>query len=158
MLNLGLWLKSNGFRVDQVQAFLATPMALASAMYHTGYNPLKKIKEGESEEVDTVRGAQQRKLHKAFLRYHDAENWPLLREALKKMGRMDLIGNSQRHLVPAWQPQSTKAGGKDRGDFHHRIRVEKDQPRGKAGKGKGNAKPFSRPPRAKFAKPKGKRR
>ena len=48
-----------------------------------------------------------RRLHKAFLRYHDPENWPLLREALKRMGRADLIGNGKQQLVPAWQPANT---------------------------------------------------
>jgi len=106
MLNLALWLKQNKFRPDQVQAFLPTPLAIASAMYHTGRNPLRKVTR-HSEKMETVRGARQRRLHKAFLRYHDAENWPLLREALKKMGRADLIGNGKRHLVPAWQPSGT---------------------------------------------------
>ena len=45
-----------------------------------------------------------RRLHKAFLRYHDPENWPVLREALKRMGRADLIGNGKQHLIPAYQP------------------------------------------------------
>ncbi|MGB4333525.1 MAG: YgiQ family radical SAM protein [Chromatiaceae bacterium] len=103
MLALALWLKANGFRPDQVQAFLPTPMALASTMYHTGINPLKRVTRG-AERVVLARGARQRRLHKAFLRYHDPENWPLLREALKRIGRADLIGNGQRHLVPAWQP------------------------------------------------------
>jgi len=109
MLNLALWLKENGFRPDQVQAFLPTPLAIASAMYHTGRNPLQRIKRGP-ESVPVARGLRQRRLHKAFLRYHDAENWPLLREALKSMGRADLIGNGKRHLVPAWQPETTGAG------------------------------------------------
>ncbi|MEJ2142722.1 MAG: YgiQ family radical SAM protein [Gammaproteobacteria bacterium] len=104
MLNLALWLKRNDFRPDQVQAFLPTPLAIASAMYHTGKNPLRKVTK-DSEKVSVVRGAKQRRLHKAFLRYHDPENWPLLREALKKMGRADLIGNGKKHLVPAWQPK-----------------------------------------------------
>jgi hypothetical protein len=43
-------------------------------------------------------------LHKAFLRYHDPNNWPMLREALKAMGRADLIGNGKHHLVPRYQP------------------------------------------------------
>ncbi len=103
MLNLALWLKKNRFRPDQVQAFLPTPMALASTMYHTGLNPLKNLNKVR-EPVHTVRKARQRRLHKAFLRYHAPENWPLLREALKRMGRADLIGNGKRHLVPAWQP------------------------------------------------------
>jgi uncharacterized radical SAM protein YgiQ len=103
MLELALWLKRNGFRPDQVQTFLPTPLALATAMWHTGRNPLKRVS-AESETVAVVRGGRQRKLHKAFLRYHDPQNWPLLREALRTMGRADLIGNGKRHLVPAWQP------------------------------------------------------
>jgi uncharacterized radical SAM protein YgiQ len=103
MLSLALWLKRNGFRPDQVQAFLPTPMAIASAMYHTGRSPLRKVTR-TSERMPVVRGLKQRRLHKAFLRYHDPANWPLLREALKRMGRSDLIGNGKRHLVPAWRP------------------------------------------------------
>ncbi|MEJ2460695.1 MAG: YgiQ family radical SAM protein [Candidatus Thiodiazotropha sp.] len=108
MLNLALWLKHNGFRPDQVQAFLPTPLAIASAMYHSGRNPLKRISR-DGERVSVAQGLKQRRLHKAFLRYHDPENWPLLREALKRMGRSDLIGNGKRHLVPAWQPDKGKA-------------------------------------------------
>ena len=54
-----------------------------------------------------VKSGRQRRLHKAFLRYHDAQNWPMLREALQKMGRSDLIGNGKRHLVPNFQPAGT---------------------------------------------------
>lgn len=108
MLNLALWLKQNGFRPDQVQAFLPSPMATASAMYHTGLNPLRSLKAAET--VDTVKSPSQRKLHKAFLRYHDATNWPILREALRRMGRADLIGNGKHHLIPAWQPNLDQNG------------------------------------------------
>jgi uncharacterized radical SAM protein YgiQ len=105
MMNLAIWLKKNGFRADQVQTFYPSPMATATAMYHTSRNPLRKITR-VSETVDIVRGDKRRRLHKAFLRYHDANNWPLLREALKAMGRADLIGNGKHHLVPTWQPLS----------------------------------------------------
>jgi uncharacterized radical SAM protein YgiQ len=103
MLELALWLKKNGFRADQVQAFLPSPMATATAMYHSGKNPLRRITR-TSEEVVIPKGIKVRRLHKAFLRYHDADNWPVLREALKRMGRADLIGNGKHHLVPAYQP------------------------------------------------------
>jgi uncharacterized radical SAM protein YgiQ len=106
MLELALWLKKNGFRLDQVQTFLPTPLAIATGMWHSGKNPLKRVSK-DSEDVAVVRGGRQRKLQKAFLRYHDPKNWPLLREALKEMGRADLIGNGKRHLVPAWQPAAT---------------------------------------------------
>jgi len=108
MMNLALWLKKNGFRADQVQTFYPSPMATATAMYHTLRNPLKGITrdEARAEKVDIVRGEKRRRLHKAFLRYHDANHWPLLRDALKAMGRADLIGNGKHHLVPTWQPQT----------------------------------------------------
>jgi uncharacterized radical SAM protein YgiQ len=102
MVNLALWLKENGFRADQVQNFYPSPMATATAMYHSGKNPLKKVSRA-SEEVNIPKGGKQRRLHKAFLRYHDPDNWPLLRQALKDMGRKDLIGNGKHHLVPLTQ-------------------------------------------------------
>jgi uncharacterized radical SAM protein YgiQ len=106
MLQLALWLKRNGFRADQVQAFLPGPMATATAMYHSGKNPLKRVTR-TSEEVLIPKGLKVRRLHKAFLRYHDPNNWPLLREALRHMGRADLIGNGRQQLVPAYQPSGS---------------------------------------------------
>jgi uncharacterized radical SAM protein YgiQ len=110
MLELALWLKKNGFRADQVQAFLPSPMATATAMYHSGKNPLKRVSRA-SEEVVVPKGMKVRRLHKAFLRYHDPENWPTLRDALRKMGRADLIGNGKHHLIPAYQPVGTGPSG-----------------------------------------------
>jgi uncharacterized radical SAM protein YgiQ len=106
MLELALWLKRNGFRADQVQAFLPSPMASATAMYHSGKNPLRRVTR-TSEEVTIPRGLRVRRLHKAFLRYHDPDNWPLLREALRHMGRRDLIGSGRQQLIPAYQPAGT---------------------------------------------------
>jgi uncharacterized radical SAM protein YgiQ len=106
MLELALWLKKNGFRADQVQAFLPSPMATATAMYHSGKNPLKRITRS-SEAVLIPKGLKVRRLHKAFLRYHDPNNWPVLREALRHVGRADLIGSGKHQLVPAYQPAGT---------------------------------------------------
>jgi uncharacterized radical SAM protein YgiQ len=116
MMNLALWLKKNRYRADQVQTFLPSPMATATAMYHTGVNPLRGVRHGASDKVDAIKGLRQRRLHKAFLRYHDPDNWPLLREALKQMGRADLIGSRPDQLVPAHQPPGTgKSGGNNAG-------------------------------------------
>jgi uncharacterized radical SAM protein YgiQ len=105
MLALALWLKRNGFRADQVQAFLPSPMASATAMYHTGKNPLHRVRR-QGGDVTVPKGLKVRRLHKAFLRYHDPENWPMLREALRRMGRNDLIGNGAHQLVPLYQPRA----------------------------------------------------
>jgi uncharacterized radical SAM protein YgiQ len=113
MLELALWLKKNGFRADQVQAFLPGPMATATAMYHSGKNPLKRVTR-TSEDVLIPKGIKVRRLHKAFLRYHDPNNWPVLREALRHMGRADLIGSGRHQLVPAYQPAGTGAQARAR--------------------------------------------
>ena len=105
MMNLALWLKEHDFKLDQVQTFTPTPMAMATAMYHSGKNPLRKVTH-DSEEVPIPRAGGVRRLHKAFIRYHDPKNWPMLREALQRMGRSDLIGDSKKHLIPARQPLS----------------------------------------------------
>jgi hypothetical protein len=127
MMNLALWLKRNGFRADQVQNFYPSPMATATAMYHSGKNPLHRVRR-DSEAVPSAKGERQRRLHKAFLRYHDPANWPLLREALKSMGREDLIGNGSQQLVPAHQPRT-------RGDYHSPRR--KNSQRGKRSPARG---------------------
>ena len=111
MVNLALWLKQHGFRADQVQNFYPSPMATATAMYHSGKNPLKRVSR-QSEEVPIAKGSRQRRLHKGFLRYHDPDNWPMLRTALKKMGRNDLIGNGKHHLVPLTSSSRSPMAGK----------------------------------------------
>jgi len=159
MLNLALWLKANNFRLDQVQTFLPTPMALATTMWHSRKNPLKRVGR-DTEAVETARAGRQRKVHKAFLRYHDPENWPLLREALKDMGRADLIGNGKKHLIPSFQPAGTglkggfgakgapRGGRQERGqerDLVHRIQPPaRNQSNGRAGTQARNAQPGSR--------------
>lgn len=113
MMNLALWLKKNRYRADQVQTFLPSPMANSTTMYHSGVNPLRAVRRGASEKVESVKGLRQRRLHKAFLRYHDPENWPILREALKNMGRADLIGPRPDQLVPSGNDKgiATRRGG-----------------------------------------------
>ncbi|WP_208279391.1 YgiQ family radical SAM protein [Massilia oculi] len=113
MLNLALWLKKNNFKLDQVQTFTPTPMAMATTMYHSRKNPLAKVTE-DSEIVETAKSGKTRKLHKAFLRYYDPENWPILREGLKRMGRSDLIGNGERHLIPPPGGELPGAGREER--------------------------------------------
>jgi len=76
-------------------------------MFHTGKNPLKQVNH-RSEKVRVITKPEQRELHKAFLRYHDPENWPVLRSALKNMGRADLIGSGEAHLIPDEQKNQSR--------------------------------------------------
>lgn len=99
MINLALWLKQNKYRLDQVQTFYPSPMSLATAMYYSEKDPLKKVSYKKGE-VHTPRNMDQRRFQKALLRFHDEKNWPLLRQEFKRMGRRDLIGNGLYALVP----------------------------------------------------------
>jgi uncharacterized radical SAM protein YgiQ len=121
MINLALWLKSNNFKLDQVQNFYPTPLSNATTMYHSEKNPLHKISK-ESETVFSAKGGRQRRIHKAILRYHAPENWPLIRETLKKLGlARKLIGTGQHCLVPPesrnelHKAKKKSTGGKARG-------------------------------------------
>ncbi|WP_455211480.1 YgiQ family radical SAM protein [Kaarinaea lacus] len=140
MVQLALWLKHNGFRADQVQTFLPSPMATATAMYYSGKNPLHRVSK-HSETVSIPKGLKTRRLHKAFLRYHDPENWPLLREALQKMGRADLIGNGKKHLIPKWQPANGSEASTRRKNTASKTKPFRTQHSGEI--------PFSRKRRAK---------
>jgi len=146
MLELALWLKKNGFRADQVQAFLPGPMATATAMYHSGRNPLRRVTR-EGAGVPVPKGLRVRRLHKAFLRYHDANNWPLLREALRRMGRADLIGPGREQLLPAWQPRGTgeAAEGQRRAHAQPMRTQHTGLPRTPRAPGKPAGKPAGKP-------------
>nr|WP_319941742.1 YgiQ family radical SAM protein [Aestuariirhabdus haliotis] len=153
MMNLALWLKNNDFRADQVQTFYPSPMATATAMYHSQRNPLKKVGY-KTETVETPRTVKQRKLHKAYLRYHDPDGWPMIRDSLKAMGRADLIGNGKHQLVPAEQPADHRANEGRRGQGGKRFATQhtglpkfaaprsgrKPKPKGKV-RSKGKSKP-----------------
>ncbi|WP_431687867.1 YgiQ family radical SAM protein [Hahella sp. NBU794] len=124
MLNLAMWLKENGFRADQVQAFYPSPMASATAMYHSERDPLHRINY-KTDKVYIPKGERQRRLHKAFLRYHDPDNWPMLREALQRMGKAHLIGYGKKHLVPPTQPANHPSAKK----YGSKLNPQGGQPR-----------------------------
>jgi uncharacterized radical SAM protein YgiQ len=115
MVELALWLKRKGKRPRQVQDFIPTPMAIATAMYHTGLDPLKM------EPVYTAKGLREKKLQKALLLYWNPEQWPLVREALVLAGREELIGRGPDALVP---PESTAEAARRRQAEPQRRRAE----------------------------------
>ncbi len=142
MVNLALWLKKNNFRADQVQAFYPSPMATATAMYHSRKNPLRKVTY-KSDNVETVKSPEKRRLHKALLRYHDPSNWPLLRETLRDMNLGRLIGSGEEQLVPVNQPSDKDV----RGSARRKNRPQAHEKRIR--KGKALSQHTGLPPRAK---------
>ena len=142
MVNLALWLKKNNFRADQVQAFYPSPMATATAMYHSRKNPLRKVTY-KSDNVETVKSPEKRRLHKALLRYHDPSNWPMIRETLRDMKLGRLIGSGEEQLVPVNQPSDKDV----RGSARRKNRPQAHEKRIR--KGKALSQHTGLPPRAK---------
>ena len=91
-LEVALYLKKTGFVPDQVQDFYPTPGNLATCMYYTGLNPHEKDQNGNMEEIYVPKGGHERRLQRALLQFNKKENQSLVREALEKIGRKDLIG------------------------------------------------------------------
>lgn len=166
MVNLARWLKKNEFKVDQVQTFYPSPMSLATAMYHSDKNPLKKVTY-KSEKLYTPKNTEQRKVQKALLRYHDPENWPLLRQVLPKMGHSDLIGERDSCLIPEEEKNTnsnrrksnkkpeikSKAASKHRATGSRRQDSKSGNSFAKPGKKRVGGKPGGKKQRMKSMKP-----
>ncbi len=114
-IELGLWLKAKNMRPRQVQDFIPTPMAIATAMYVTGVDPLTM------QPVVVVRDLREKRMMKALLYWWDEAHHGLAREALRSAGRTDLIGHGPKCLVPpdrAGMGATGRAGGRE----HHAAR------------------------------------
>jgi uncharacterized radical SAM protein YgiQ len=94
-IELALYLKRNRLKPRQIQDFIPTPMAMATAMYYSGHDPFTL------EPVRTVRSLREKRQMKALVLYWDPQHWPLAREALLQAGRRDLIGSGHDCLVPS---------------------------------------------------------
>ena len=123
MIELALYLKKRALRPRQVQDFIPTPMSMATSMYLTGLDPFTQ------EPVYVAKGLREKRMQKALLQYWDVEQHDLAREALIKAKRGDLIGSTDRHLVPP-------ATGKGALSIHEKRRRQgtRDQPHGRVGR------------------------
>jgi uncharacterized radical SAM protein YgiQ len=92
-VELALRLKQDRFIPDQAQDFYPTPGTLATVMYHTGLDPRTM------KPIPVSRGEREKRLQRALLQFDRPEKGPLVREALRKAGREDLIGEGQGCLV-----------------------------------------------------------
>jgi uncharacterized radical SAM protein YgiQ len=115
MVSLALYLKARGMRPRQVQDFIPTPMSMATCMHVTGIDPLTMTT------VDVVRDLHEKKLHKALLLYWDKEQHALVREALVRAKRKDLIGSHAGALVPAEHRNASPDGARRTPDRHSRL-------------------------------------
>jgi uncharacterized radical SAM protein YgiQ len=126
MIELALFLKRNGYRPDQVQDFIPAPFDIATCMYYTGLDPFT------GKEVCTARNLRDRKHQRALMQFFKPENYFMVREALLKAGRQDLIGSGCDCLIPAQPPKAaiearrrranqTARGEEVEGDHYHTV-------------------------------------
>jgi radical SAM superfamily enzyme YgiQ (UPF0313 family) len=107
-IDLAVYLKRGGYRPDQVQDFIPAPMDVAAAMYHTGLDPFTK------KPVTVAKHLRDRKLQRALMQFFKPENYFLVRQALLKAGRRDLIGDGCDCLIPTKPPPAALAARRKR--------------------------------------------
>ena len=93
-VELAEYVRDMGFTPEQVQDFYPTPATVSTCMYYTGLNPLTM------EEVYVPRTYREKAMQRALLQYDRPENYDLVREALVRAGRQDLIGFGEKCLIP----------------------------------------------------------
>lgn len=102
MVELAEYMKMYGYQPEQVQDFYPTPFSVATCMYYSGLDPFT------GEKVYSAHGDRERKMQRALMQYFKPENYYLVREALEKVGRTDLIGDEPECLIHRYAPKKTE--------------------------------------------------
>ena len=120
-LGLALVMKQSGYQPEQVQLFLPSPGTKSTCMYYTGINP------DDMSPVYVARSKAERDMQRALLHFNKRENYPLVRQALQKLGRDDLIGWGRQYLVPPegeppkQRRQKNSSGARAKGSKHKKT-------------------------------------
>jgi uncharacterized radical SAM protein YgiQ len=97
-IELALYIKEMGYTPEQVQDFYPTPGSLSTTIYHTGFNPIT------GEKVYVPKDFHEKNMQRALMQFSKPENYNLVKEALIKANREDLIGNGGKYLIPLNPP------------------------------------------------------
>ena len=133
-VELAEYVRDLGYMPEQVQDFYPTPSTMSTVMYATGVDPRTM------QPVYVPKSPHEKALQRALIQYRDPKNRPLVLEALKKAGRMDLVGHGRECLVrPEGAPPAKGPRGKASGSATLRKAASKADPARK-GSGKGGGK------------------
>ena len=135
-VKLAEYLRDLGYMPEQVQDFYPTPSTISTVMYYTGLDPRTM------EPVYVPTNPHEKAMQRALIQYRDPKNYALVREALEKAGRQDLIGFGRECLIRPYPPK--KDAGKSGGRTGTGKPTGKEPPR-KSGKAPQKGKPA--PPR-----------
>ena len=107
-IELAEYIRDLGYMPEQVQDFYPTPSTLSTCMYYTGYDPRTM------EKVYTPVTYHEKAMQRALIQYRNPENYELVKEALIKNGRADLIGFDKKCLIPPRKMEKTFNNVKDK--------------------------------------------
>lgn len=124
-IELALYIKNMGYIPEQVQDFYPTPGSLSTTMYYTGINPLT------NEKVYVPKEHKEKSMQRALLQFSVPENYNLVKEALIKAHREDLIGNGSNCLIHETAPKrrtfhnnsSTAVKSKNESSHKHKSKI-----------------------------------
>ena len=101
-VTLAEYLRDTGHNPEQVQDFYPTPSTLSTVMYYTGLDPRTM------ETVYVPKNPHEKAMQRALMQYRDPKNYALVKEALIKAGRTDLIGFTPQCLIRPYPPKGVK--------------------------------------------------
>jgi len=130
MIEVALYLKKSGHKIEQVQEFIPGPFDITGCMYHTGLDPTT------GEAVYVARGERERRMQKALLLYSKPENYRMVREALETAGRTDLIGKGRNCLISDRPPKNRAQPGRQKGQDGRKTKAVGYRPNRKTAKGR----------------------
>ena len=122
-IKLAEYLRDLGYMPEQVQDFYPTPSTVSTVMYYTGIDPVS------GKKVYVCRNPHEKAMQRALIQYRNPKNYDLVREALAKAGREDLVGFDKKCLI---RPRKGEKAGS--------IREEKKESRTMANRKKGKKK------------------
>ena len=105
-VELAEYIRDMGFIPEQAQDFYPTPSTLSTCMYYTGLHPLTM------ENVYVPKNPHEKAMQRALIQYRDPKNYELVKEALLRAGRQDLIGFGPKCLIRPREMAKEKRFGK----------------------------------------------
>lgn len=111
-VELAEYLRDLGYMPEQVQDFYPTPSTISTCMYYTGVDPRTM------KPVYVPKNPHEKAMQRALIQYRNPQNYDIVLEALKKAGRMDLVGYDKHCLL-----RPKRHGGKNQGTSYSKSRA-----------------------------------
>lgn len=122
-IKLAEYCRDLGYMPEQVQDFYPTPSTISTCMYYTGLDPRTMKK------VYVPKNPHEKAMQRALIQYRNPENYELVMEALRKAGRMDLVGFGEKCLIPPRKMHSTNKNAKPKANHKNSKHNRKGQKR-----------------------------